>query len=210
MFLGKNFGPSIWSEVHSLRMQHDFPYNICVKNEFYEGCSNNNFNSETWVASKVHNSCNKDLIVKLGSFGHNSLKYCAYFSSPWPCAIIPVRIMGNYPRLDIILLHICNLGSASFACSILSWIMHRNSSFDPTNSILQIWYKLLHDSWCRIYFLYFASYFKASLLFFPNLDIKSFKDSQIMHFLKHKPPFSHIDIEMVSFLQPTHVNTSNV
>jgi hypothetical protein len=31
---------------------------------------------------KVHNRHNKDPIVKLEPFGHNSLECCAYFSSP--------------------------------------------------------------------------------------------------------------------------------
>jgi hypothetical protein len=35
-------------------MQRDFPYNICANNQFYKGCSNNTFNSETWTTSKVH------------------------------------------------------------------------------------------------------------------------------------------------------------
>jgi hypothetical protein len=82
-FLGKAFGPIIWSGVHNLHMQCNSPYNIHAKNEFCKGCSNNDFDSKIGAASKVHNSRNKDPIVKLGSFGHNSLKYCAYFSSPW-------------------------------------------------------------------------------------------------------------------------------
>jgi hypothetical protein len=141
------------------------------------GCSNNNFDSKIGVTSKVRKNHNKDPIVKLGSFGHNSLEYYAYLSSPWPCTIIPIRVMGNFPRPNIILLHTHNLGKIVFAWSILSWIMHRNSSFDCIDSILQVWYKFLHDSWCRICFFSFASYFKTSLLLFPNLDIKSFKDS---------------------------------
>ncbi len=176
-FLGKGFKPTIWFGVHNSCMQHDFPSNIRAKNEFRGGCSNNNFDSKIRVTSKVCNNHNKDPIVKLGSFSHNLLEYCAYLSSPWPCVIIPVRVMGNCPRPNIILLHTYNLGSIVFAQSILSWIMHRNSSFDCIDSILQVWYKFLHDSWCRISFLSFASYFKASLLFFANLDIKSFRDS---------------------------------
>ncbi len=38
----------------------------------------------------------------------------------------------------IILLDICNIGNVVFASSILSWIMHRNSSFDRTNSTLNV------------------------------------------------------------------------
>ncbi len=170
-------------------MQHNFLYNICAKNELCEGCSNNNFDFETRAASKVCNNCNKDPIVKLGLFGHNSLEYYAYLSSPWPYAIIPVRVMGNCPRPTIISLHICNVGSAIFTWSILSWIMHKNSSFNCTNTILQIWYKFLHNFWCKICFLSFTSYSKASLLLFPNLDIKSFRDSQIVHFTNKDPCF---------------------
>jgi hypothetical protein len=100
-----------------------------------------------------------------------------------------MRVMDNFPS-PIILLHICNLGNAIFAWSILSWIMQRNSSFHCIDSILQVWYKFLHDSWCKMCFLIFTSYFKASLLFFCNLDIKFLKDSQIMHFA-NTPTFAH-------------------
>jgi len=158
-------------------MQHDFPCNIHAKNEFCERCSNNNFDLKIGVTSKVHNNHNKDPIVKLGSFGHNSLEYCAYLSCPWPCTIISIRVMGNCPRPNIIMLHTYNPGNVVFAWSILSWIMHRNSSFDCIDFVIQVWYKFLHDYWCKICFLSFPSYFKASLLFFPNLDIKSFRDS---------------------------------
>jgi hypothetical protein len=179
-------------------MQHDFPYNIRAKNEFYGGCSNNNFDFETLAAPKVHNSRNKDPIVKLGSFGHNSLKYYAYSSTPWPCTIIPVRVMDNCPRPNIILLHICNLRSIVFAWSTLSWILHRNSSFDHTNFILQVWYKFLHDSWCMICFLNFASYSRASLLFFPNLDIvlQGFTNNA---FGKHSPRFHTLTFKWCLF-----------
>jgi hypothetical protein len=188
-FLGKGFKPTIWSRVCNLHMECDFLYNIHAKNELCGGCSNNTFDSKTRASSKVCKRHNKDPIVKLGSFGHNSLEYCAYFSSSWPCAIILVRVMGNCPSSYIILLHTYNLGSTIFAWSILSWIMYRNASFDCTDFVLQIWYNFLHDSWCKISFLSFASYSKTSLLLFPNLDIKSFKDSQIMHFANIDPHF---------------------
>jgi hypothetical protein len=87
-----------------------------------------------------------------------------------------LKVMGNCPSQNIIFLHICNLGSIVLPWSILSWIMHRNSSFNHTNHVLQVWYKFLHDSWCKICFFSFASYFRAYLLFFANFDIKSFKD----------------------------------
>jgi hypothetical protein len=137
-FLSKGFEPKIWSEMCNLHMQCDFPCNIHAKNQSCGGCSNNTFDSETWATSKLCKSHNKDPIVKLGLFGHNSLKYYAYLSSPWPCTFILVRVMGNCPNPYIIFLHICNLGSAIFAWSILLWIMHKNSSFDHTNSILQV------------------------------------------------------------------------
>jgi len=137
-FIGIGFEQTIWSGVHNLHMQCDFFCNMLAKNEFYGRCSNNNFDYETWAMSKVHNNCNKDPIVKLGSFGHNSLYYFAYLSSPWPCTIILVRVMGNCPRLDIILLHTCNLGSVVFEWSIFAWIMCRNSFFDRTNFVFQV------------------------------------------------------------------------
>jgi len=148
------------------------------------GCSNNNFDSETRTTSNICKIHNKDPIVKLGLFGFNSLEYCAYFSSSCPCVIIPMRVMGNCPSPYIILLQTCNLGSAVFTWSILSWIMHRNSSFDCINSILQAWYKYLYNSWCKICFLSFLSYSIVSLLFLPTFDIKSLTDSQIVHLAK--------------------------
>jgi hypothetical protein len=90
---------------------------------------------------------------------------------------------GQLSKPNIILLHTYNLGSVVFTWSILSWIMHKNSSFDCTNFVFQVWYKFLHDSWCQICFYNLASYSRTSLLFFPNLDIKSFGDSQIVHFV---------------------------
>jgi hypothetical protein len=114
-FFSKSFKPTIWLKVCNLCMQHNFPCNIRAKNEFYRGCSNNTFNSETKATSKVYNNYNKDQVVKLGLFGHISLEYCAYVSSPWPCTIIPVKVISNYPRLDIILLHTYNIGNIVFA-----------------------------------------------------------------------------------------------
>jgi hypothetical protein len=60
--------PTYPTKVHNSCMQHNFPCNICAKNEFFEGCSNNNFDLKTWATSEVCNSRNKDPIVKLGSF----------------------------------------------------------------------------------------------------------------------------------------------
>jgi len=166
-----------------------FPLQHTCKEEFCEGCLNKTFDFEIGATSKVCNNHNKDPIMKLGLFGHNSLKYCAYFSSPWPHAIITIKVMGNCLRPNIILLHTYNLKSTVFAWSILSWIMHKNSSFDLTNFVLQVCYKFLHDFWCRICFFSFTTYFRTSLLFFPNLDIKSFMDSQIVHFTNTNPHF---------------------
>jgi hypothetical protein len=114
--------------------------------------------------------------------------------------------MGNCPMPNIILLHTCNLGNIVFAWSILSWIMHKNSSFNRSDFILQIWYKFLHDSWCRICFIKFASYFRASLLCFLNLDIKSFRDSQIMHFTNTNPHFHTLTFKWCFFLNLLIVN----
>ncbi len=122
--------------------------------------------------------------TQLWLFGHNSFEYCAYLSSPCPCTIIPMKIMGNYASPNIILLQICNLGNVIFMWSILSWIMHRNSSFNRTDSVLQVWYKFLQDSWCKICFFSFPSYSIASLLFLPTFNIKFLRDSQTMHLVK--------------------------
>ncbi len=204
----RGFTPIIWSKVSNLRTQCDFPYKRHVKNEFYGECSNNNFNSETRTTSNICKNHNKDPIVKLGSFGHNSLKYCAYISSLRPCAIILMRVTSNCPNPNIILLQTCNLGSATFAWSILSWIMHRNSSFDRINYVLQMWYKFLHNFWCKICFLNFPSYSISSLLFIPTFDIKSLRDSQIVHLAKTDPCFHTLTFQWCLFLNLFMVTTS--
>ncbi len=79
---------------------------------------------------------------------------------------------------------VANLGNAVSTWSILSWITHKNSSLECKDSDLQLWYKLLHNFWCKRCFFNHISYFLASLLFFPNFDIKSLNDSQIVHFVK--------------------------
>jgi hypothetical protein len=112
-----------------------------------------------------------------------------HLSFPCPWAIIHVRVIGSCPSPNIILLHIYNLGKAVFVWFILSWIMHRSFSFDQMDFVLHVWYKFLHNSWYKMCFLNFISYSIASLLCFPNLDIKSLKDSQTIHFAKTKPRF---------------------
>jgi hypothetical protein len=182
-FLGNGFAPTFFSNVHNSHTQHDFPCKRHAKNEFCGGSSNNSFDSNTEATSKVQKN-NKGPIVKLGSFGHNLFKYWAYISSLCWWAIISIRITRNCPSLKMILLHNWGLGKVIFVWSILSWITHKNFSFDQIDYILHVWYKFLHDSWCKMCFLSFISYSIASLLCFPNLDIKSLRDSQIMHFAK--------------------------
>ncbi len=133
---------------------------------------------------KVRKCYNKEPIVKLGSIAHNSFEYWTYISSPCPWAIIPIRVTCNWWNLEIILLHIWTLGRIFFVLSILSWIMQRNSTFDQTNFVLHVWYKFLHNFWCKTYFFSFTSYSITLLLCFPNLGIKSLRDSQIVHFEK--------------------------
>ncbi len=74
-----------------------------------------------------------------------------------------------------------NFGTAIFAWSILSQITHKNSSLDCIDFDLQVWYKLLQDSWCNIWIFNFNSCSFASMFFLPSLDIKSFNDSHIIH-----------------------------
>jgi hypothetical protein len=91
--------------------QRDLPCKKRAKNELCGKCSNNNFDFKIRITSNIRKSRNKDPIMKLGSFGHNSFKYYAYLSSSCPCIIIPMRVAGNCLNLDFILLQICNLGS---------------------------------------------------------------------------------------------------
>jgi hypothetical protein len=51
-----------------------------------------------------------------------------------------------------------------------------------------------------ICFLNFASYFRTSLLLFPNLDIRSFRDSQTMHFANIDPHFCTSTFKWCLFL----------
>jgi hypothetical protein len=134
------------------------PCKRCAKSVFWGGCSNKILDSQTRTFSKVWRIHNKDPIVKLGSLSHDSLQYCAYLSLTWPWVIIPTKVMGNCPSPQIILFATYNLGGAIFTWPILSWITHKNSSFSHTNSDLQVWYKLLHDSWCKRCFSNFNSY----------------------------------------------------
>jgi len=101
-----------------------------AKNEFCGGSSNNSVDYEIEVVSKKNH--NKNSVVKFESFGHNSFEYWIYLSNPCPWVTIHVKVIGNFLSLEIIFLHTCSLGSAIFTWSILSWITHRNSSFDQT------------------------------------------------------------------------------
>ncbi len=114
--------------------------------------------------------------------------------------------MGNCPSPQIILFATCNLGSVVFTWSILSWIMHRNSSLECTYLDLQVWYKLLHNSWCKRCFLNFNSYSLTSLLLFPNFDIKSFSDWHIVHFVNIEPLILTWTLRWCLFLNMLIVN----
>jgi len=173
---------------------------------FWKWCSNNILDLQAGVFSKIQKSPNKDPIVKLGSLGHNLLEYCANLSMPWPWTIIPVNILGNCSSPQIILFATCNLGNVVFTWSILSWITQKNSSLECTYLDLQVWYKLLHNSWCKRCFLNFSSYSFASLLFFPNFDIKSFSDSHTIHFVNTKPLFLTSTLRWCLFLNLFIVN----
>jgi hypothetical protein len=105
--------------------------------------------------------------------------------------------LGNWPNLQIILLVIWSLGNAIFAWSILLWITYRIESLEGTNSNLQIWYKFLHYSWCKLYFFNFSSYSFALLFVFLNLEIKSFRDSHIIHFAKTNLCFKSFNIYLI-------------
>jgi hypothetical protein len=107
---------------------------------------------------------------------------------PQPCALIHVKVMGNCPSLNITLLHTCNLGNVVFAWSILSWIMHRNSSFNHTNFVFQVCYKFLHDFWCKICFLSFPHILEPHCYSFP-IWISSLQGFTNSAFYKHEPCF---------------------
>ncbi len=143
---------------------------------------------------------------KIGINRPQIIKIYAYFLFPWPCTIILVRLMGNCPIPKIILLATWNLKSAIFAWSNFSWITHKNSSFDHTNSNLQIRYMFLHESWCKICFFNFNSYSFASLLLFPNFNIKSVKDSHTLHFAKIEPLFHTSTLRWCFFLNLPVIN----
>jgi hypothetical protein len=158
------------------------------------------------IFSKVRRSYNKDPIVKLGFLSHTSMEYYVYLSSPWPWAIIPVNIMSNYPNPQIILFATCNLGNAVFTWSILSWIMHRNSYLECKYLDLQVWYNLLDNFWCKRCFFNFNWYSLASLLLFPNFDIKSFSDLHVVHFVNIEPLFLTSTLKWCFFFNLLIVN----
>jgi hypothetical protein len=193
----QRFGAHTFTYVFNSLVQWNLPCKRHAKNMFWGGCLNNILDSQTRAFSKVQRNHNTDPIVKLGSLGHNSMEYWAYLSSPWPWAIIPINVMGS-PQ--IIFFATYNLRSAIFKWSIFSWITHKNSSLDYIDLNLQIWYKLLHNTWCKICFLSFNSYFLASLLFLANFDIKSFSDLHIIHFAKTKPFFLTSTLRWCLFL----------
>ncbi len=125
----------------------------------------------------MQKSCNKNQIVKLGSFSHNSFEYRAHRSYLCPWAIIPIIVIGNCSSPNIILLHTCSLGKVVFAWSILSWIMFKNSSFYQTNFVFHIWCKFLHGGHV-IYRINSNPCFHTSTLrwrFFFNLFITNWK-----------------------------------
>jgi hypothetical protein len=140
-FLGKGLVPTILSNVHNSRTQRNFPCKKTSKEWILWGSSNIGFDFATRATSKMQKSCNKYPIVKLRSFGHNSFEHWTYLSSPCPWAILLVKVIGNCLSLDIILLHTYNLRRAFLTWSILSWITHRNSSFDQIDFVFHVWYK---------------------------------------------------------------------
>ncbi len=147
-------------------MQHNFPYNIRANNEFCKGYSNNNFDQKLGLLPKftitvARTHC--EIRIVWPQF----TKYYAYLSSPWSCIIILVRVTGNYPRPNIILLHTYNLGSTIFAWSILSWILHRKSLFDDIDFIFQVWYKNLHIFGVGYILLASPHILKPHCYFFP-------------------------------------------
>ncbi len=168
-------------------MQHNFPCNTCAKNEYYESCSNNNSDSETRATSKLYKNSQQKPNCEIGIVWPQLIRILCISVIPMTMCYHTHKGNGQLSKPKYHFLHTYNLGSTVFAWSILSWIMHRNSSFNCINSILQVWYNFLYDFWCKICFLSFASYFRASLLFFPNLDIKSFRYSHIVHFTNTNP-----------------------
>jgi glutathionyl-hydroquinone reductase len=83
-------------DMHNSCTQQNWPCKRSIKNELCGGSLNNSFDFDTKVTFKVQISCNKEPIVKLGSFGHNSFKYWTYLSSLCPWAIIHVRIISKF------------------------------------------------------------------------------------------------------------------
>ncbi len=87
--IGNGLGPTFSFGVFNSLVLQDLLCKKCAKNAFWRRCSNNILDSQAGAFCKVQRSRNNDPIVKLGSLGHNSLEYCAYFSSQWSCAINP-------------------------------------------------------------------------------------------------------------------------
>jgi hypothetical protein len=77
-------------------------------------------------------------MVKLKLLGHNSFEYYVLALSSCTWTIIPISVTGSWPNPIIILFFTSNLGMVVLEWSILLWMMHRNSSFDRTDSIFQL------------------------------------------------------------------------
>jgi hypothetical protein len=74
--------------------------------------------------------------VKLRSLGQSSLEYWMKVLSPCLWVIILINVISNCPNLNTILFFISNQSKVVFKWSILSWITHKESSLNCTDSTL--------------------------------------------------------------------------
>ncbi len=129
----------------------------------------------------------------MGSLSHNLLEYYAYLSSPWPYAIIPVKVTSNCPTPKIILLATWNFGSVVFTWSILSWITHKFWSLSMVQAFA--WFLMQNVLFSTLVHILLHHYY-----FFPNFNIKSLKDSHTIHFTKTYPLFCRFVLKWCLFL----------
>ncbi len=95
-FFGNGFAPTTCSSAFNAFKHQELLYISYSKNSFCSSWSNNLCDSRILGSFfKVHNSCKKNPILKLG---HNSFEYWANASSSCPWAIIPISVVSNWPN----------------------------------------------------------------------------------------------------------------
>jgi len=95
--------------------------------------------------------------------GPKLIKCWTKVSSPCPWTIIPVNVTNNCTNPNTILFFTWNWSKAVLEWFILSWIKHKKSSLECTNSTLHVWYR------CQRFLVNFM--FLQSNFMFPHTRV---------------------------------------